>query len=663
MGWFAALVFALSVPLWIAAQRVDTATFLPVQLPLSALNVLVVPLAAIVATRRQRNSVRSLLRRGVDVARLPKGGWRVGVFLVMPLVVLASYILSIVCGRSIDARWTPAFVAPVLLGAYFISAYCEQLGWTAIMTDTLLKRWSVLESGLLTGLTWAAWHLIPFYQTHHAWRFIAWQCAFTVAFRVCLTVIYVRTNRSVFATVALHATYNTALSLLPFYGSTYDPLTMTIATVVLGAMLAMLANHTLHRVTLGIGVGLGVLALAVAVALPIVLPVFRFPKPNGPFAIGTVTYHWVDSSRTELLSADTAARRELIVQVWYPAKDVASSPRAPYVQDATLLAVELANMKDAPKFLFTQLQYVTTNAVTLAPVADRSPNFPVLVFLEGAFGFRQMNTFQVEALVSGGYIVVAIDQPYTAASVAFPNGHQARGLPLSRMMPLIRQSYSPRNAAPAVNGRTFRNGIVPYLAQDVGFTLDQLTALNRSESDQLLRGRIDMQHVGAFGMSLGGIVASEACRIDPRIRACLIMDAPMPTDVVTFGLTQPTMWITRDAETMRLERRRSGGWSEADIREHQSTMRATFDKARAAAYFVQVSGLFHVNLTDVPYWSPLLRRFGVIGPIDGQRAHDIVNAYSSAFFDRHLKRRPQTLLDRLSTPLPDVHIETRAPPH
>ena len=139
LGRFAALVFALSVPLWIAAQRVDAAAFLPVQFPLGVLNFLVVPTAAIVATRRQRNSICSLLQRGVDVARLPKGAWRVGAFLVMPLVVLASYTLSIVCGRSIDARWTPALIAPILRGAYFISAYCEQLGWTAIMTDTLLR--------------------------------------------------------------------------------------------------------------------------------------------------------------------------------------------------------------------------------------------------------------------------------------------------------------------------------------------------------------------------------------------------------------------------------------------------------------------------------------------------------------------------------------------
>jgi hypothetical protein len=46
------------------------------------------------------------------------------------------------------------------------------------------------------------------------------------------------------------------------------------------------------------------------------------------------------------------------------------------------------------------------------------------------------------------------------------------------------------------------------------------------------------------------------------------METFMPAEVVRAGLRQPTMFITRDADTMRLERRRSGGWSEPDIHEH-----------------------------------------------------------------------------------------------
>jgi hypothetical protein len=139
------------------------------------------------------------------------------------------------------------------------------------------------------------------------------------------------------------------------------------------------------------------------------------------------------------------------------------------------------------------------------------------------------------------------------------------------------------------------------------------------------------------------------------------MGAPMPADVVQSGLQQPTMWITRDADTMRLERQRAGGWSEADIKEHQTTMRAVFESLPGDGYFVRVRGMFHLNLTDLPYWSPLMRLLGVTGPIDGQRAHSIINAYSLAFFDHELKGRPAEPLDGLVEQYPEVVFATRRP--
>jgi hypothetical protein len=87
-------------------------------------------------------------------------------------------------------------------------------------------------------------------------------------------------------------------------------------------------------------------------------------------------------------------------------------------------------------------------------------------------------------------------------------------------------------------------------------------------------------------------------------------------------------------------------------------MHATFESLTADGYFVQVPGMFHVNLTDVPYWSPLLSWFGMSGPIDRQRAYDIINAYSLAFFDRHLKGYAATLLDGQAAQYPEVLFET-----
>jgi hypothetical protein len=127
-----------------------------------------------------------------------------------------------------------------------------------------------------------------------------------------------------------------------------------------------------------------------------------------------------------------------------------------------------------PSFPFTHLKNITTNAIPFAPVAHDESSYPVLIFMEGLNGLRQMNTFQVEELVSHGYIVAAIDQPYAAAEVVFPDGRQVGGLSKDQLNLLLQQSISPVTNAPTLNGQTLKDGIIPYLAQDAVFTLDQL---------------------------------------------------------------------------------------------------------------------------------------------------------------------------------------------
>lgn len=421
-----------------------------------------------------------------------------------------------------------------------------------------------------------------------------------------------------------------------------------------------------------VAIGMGVLWLAVSVALPLIVPVFRFPTPMGPHAIGTLTYHWVDAARSEVFDADAKKRRELMVQVWYPASAQPSAPRAAYLPDAATVTSAIARILNIPAFVLGHLQYVTTNAISSAPAARDQATYPVLIFLEGATGFRQMNTFQVEHLVSHGYIVVALDQPGAAAVVVFPDGQQAAGLTtLAQFKAALGPSYRP--ARPAVphdglqglrlpNGRVLKdNSIVPYLAQDVVFTLDQLATLNRADPNSILTGKLDLQRVAVFGMSLGGIVVGEACRLDQRLRACLVMDAAMPTNVVKARLQQPSMWITRDANGMRLERQRAGGWPEVEIEAHQTSMRAVYEGLSGAGYFVRIPGTFHFNFTDIPIWTPLAPQLGLAGPINAQRAYDMVNAYSLAFFDRHLLSRPAKLPDGQAGQYPEATLESRRP--
>ena len=397
-----------------------------------------------------------------------------------------------------------------------------------------------------------------------------------------------------------------------------------------------------------------VVALAVAgsVSLSLLLPVWQLPRPTGPYAIGSISFHWTDATRPEIFTTGPPRRREIVADVWYPASAHPSARPAPYLPDADVVMPALARLMHLPSFLLSHFRYVTTHAADAVPVADSKPTYPVLLFLTGLDGFAQSNMYQVEDLVSHGYVVVALDQPGASAAVRLADGTVVGGAAPEQRNPLVKQALHQATPAPTLNGRPMPDGITPYLAQDVSFALDRLTAMSRPDAGGLLAGRLDLSSPGLFGVSLGALTTAEACAHDLRLKACLMMEVFMPADVVRRGLTQPAMWMTRDAASMRLE-----GWSEVDIADHLSTMRSVYAKKRSDAYFLQFPGMFHIGFTDTPLWSPALPQAGLTGARD-LADHPVIEEYTLAFFDRYIGGAPQPLLTSDSSRRPGVLVES-----
>jgi hypothetical protein len=57
----------------------------------------------------------------------------------------------------------------------------------------------------------------------------------------------------------------------------------------------------------------------------------QIPSPSGPFGIGRIGLHWIDTSRTD--DYDRSRQRELMVYFWYPAAKSAD-PRGQYLPGA-----------------------------------------------------------------------------------------------------------------------------------------------------------------------------------------------------------------------------------------------------------------------------------------------------------------------------------------
>lgn len=111
----------------------------------------------------------------------------------------------------------------LLIPAFVIAAYCEEVGWTGILGNELRNRHGVLFSGLVVGTVWAFWHLIPYIQTGHDLTWITGQSLYTILLRVLIFQFAFAQNGSLGLASLVHGFSNVGWQSIPNPEIQYDP--------------------------------------------------------------------------------------------------------------------------------------------------------------------------------------------------------------------------------------------------------------------------------------------------------------------------------------------------------------------------------------------------------------------------------------------------------
>jgi predicted dienelactone hydrolase len=366
-------------------------------------------------------------------------------------------------------------------------------------------------------------------------------------------------------------------------------------------------------------------SVLVSAFLGYVFPVFRLPTPRGPYQVGTFARHLIDRSRRERHASSPHAWRELMIQVWYPAKNVAGV-RAWYRDP---------RMNQAKSY---HLRWVKTHSFWNLPAAEEPQKFPVLLFSPSSGGFRSQNTFQIEELASQGYIVVGIDHPYSSSRVVFPDGRVAYSLPWVD---------TASQAAYEESNRKVERMVEDHVA-DARFVLDEMERWNGPGSTKLLAGRMDLTRVGVFGHSFGGALAASLCLADPRVVAGINMDGWTFGDAERTGVAKPFFFMNssdgRALDQAELNKLSGGARveGERDLLDWQSMERSL---KHFGGYHLTILGSDHGNYSDLVLFTRV-PAFSGPRPLDPYRVFDIINAYTLAFFDRYIRSRSAPLLEQ-----------------
>lgn len=342
------------------------------------------------------------------------------------------------------------------------------------------------------------------------------------------------------------------------------------------------------------------------------------PEPTGPHRIGTVSAHVVDRSRRDPWVPSQTAR-ELMIQLWYPARDVRRSPRAPWVGPA------LAALLNPPGSGF---ELPVTHAYTDAPAAGGRR--PVVLYSPGFGVERTASTALVEELASHGYIVVTIDHTYDSPLVEFPDGRVARS------------ALPPPAGTPGEEERLIAKALAARVA-DTRFVLDWLARAQGALPDGLWRA-MDRRRIGMIGHSLGGATAAATMLEDRRVRAGANLDGSMAGRALTAGLDRPFLLMGSD------------GHGTVD-----ETWVAFWAVLRCPRHQLELRGSGHMSFTD---YQVLLPQTGAapadlepaLGTIDGARSVRVQRAYLLAFADRYLGGHSGTLLSGPSAAYPEMRF-------
>lgn len=372
--------------------------------------------------------------------------------------------------------------------------------------------------------------------------------------------------------------------------------------LVLVALLLAVAGYYLYRITPRI-------------------PERPFVKPDGPYAVGTREFDWIDSSRGEPYTTNPNDKRHVLVQVWYPAAP-GGADTAHYLLHYREFSSRMGGWV-ARKAL--------TNSVLNAPVAGDSA-FPVLLYNHGGAWTRWSATFASEWLASHGYVVVSVEHFGFNQTVRYPDGTPFTADTL-RFPKETGNGSKDALAAWAYLG----DPVFGIWKADARFALDQFARLNAEAGP--FQGRLDLTRVGAYGWSFGGALAVQLSRDDPRVIAAVDHDGQLFDDVREKGTARPVLQFHHGADDALDYPEKD----RADVRRLMAVTDAWDSTARVAStndwYSVTIADTDHGNFSDLMLFYKRPK-----GRLDPRRAHEIINAYTLAFFDRYLKGKSPDLL-------------------
>lgn len=353
------------------------------------------------------------------------------------------------------------------------------------------------------------------------------------------------------------------------------------------------------------------------------------PSPSGSYAVGSKTYSFTDTSRTEQLGPNAGKEnRKLSVRMYYPVNPASVSN----CTKAHLISREVMQAMAKEYFLKMDYDKKCQAGENDAPYYEDAPSipgktYPLILFSHGYKSYQEGNSFLCAELASHGYVVLSIGHSYEAmvttytdgTSVSFDSSIMKRQIKpflpgLLAMSKLQKRKGNPQDlydSFVAVQNR-YNRFLVDRQAE---WLEDSLFILEQAKKE--FSNIIDFSMgIGATGHSIGGSTAYALCHASDEITCGVNIDGGLFGDYEGKTMTKPFFQICSE--------------------NNESVETKPMLNKTQPAYYATFKQIKHIAFADVKFFFQIP---AVTGKIPAKVMHENLCKCHLDFFDKYLKKK------------------------